>query len=120
MNFIETYVLKKILDKALKEVNKLFGKENFQIILSSQQTEDKIRFHLNKIVNWSNEISFRDLEEAKSTSQIYVDLDFYLTPKKLLYSGNSPKQIHSIKNIFSVTDKHIVLLGQPGAGKLLQ
>ncbi|MEZ5044141.1 MAG: NACHT domain-containing protein [Saprospiraceae bacterium] len=117
MNFIETYALKKILDKALKEGNILFGKENFQIILSSQQTEDKIRFHLSKIVNWSNEISFRDLEEAKSTSQTYVDLDFYLTPKKLLYSGNSPQKVHSIKKIFSVTDKHIVLLGQPGAGK---
>lgn len=117
MEFINSYALRKILDRILIEGNKLFGTEESRIVLSSEQTEQKIHFHLNKVLNWSKEISFRDMEEAKSTTETYVDLDFYLTPLKLSHDGNKPKKIYSIKELFNSTDKNIILLGQPGAGK---
>jgi len=56
------------------------------------------------------------LRTAKLTSEIFVSVDIYLLPSRLLV-GNEKNTKISIKDLLQHTENHISLLGQPGAGK---
>ena len=72
---------------------------------------------IKKSLNWSKESSFQGLITEKFTENIFIDLDFYLAPIRQA-NEKEPKQSNEvIHNIFDKTNKHVILLGEPGSGK---
>ncbi|MGE0587300.1 MAG: NACHT domain-containing NTPase [Cyclobacteriaceae bacterium] len=94
----------------LKKVN-LKLKSNTLDIISS------IDAHLREVKNWSAEISFRDLKSAKITTQTFIELDFFLFPRRIRIDEYEQQQKIALTQVFEIAPKHVVILGQPGAGK---
>jgi hypothetical protein len=55
-----------------------------KVLLQSPTTdgEDALNHHIRGVKNWSSEISFADLCDPKSTSDVFVPLDVYLHPRR--------------------------------------
>lgn len=73
--------------------------------------------HLKHVQHWSSSAKFADLKEAKSISQIYVDLDTYLMPARTHLSHKEREQKQPLLDSVSRAKGHVVILGQVGAGK---
>ncbi len=72
--------------------------------------------HIKHTKLWADSIVFRDLMKEKSTLQTYIDLDYFVVPKSLHVEEEEAIKINLL-SIFNYTQKHILLLGQPGSGK---
>ncbi|HSZ34395.1 MAG TPA: NACHT domain-containing protein [Puia sp.] len=114
---ITEVLLEVILDKAVTGSAKYLKEKKFQINSGPHDLEMAISDHLKQIVNWSEEVSFKDLPNSKVTSKIFIDLEVYLMPVKTKMEPSEVIQKISSKKIFKHTNKHFVILGQPGAGK---
>jgi Cdc6-like AAA superfamily ATPase len=79
--------------------------------------ENAINYHKKTAEIWAKTISFKDLQKPKETSEVYVELDFYLTPRKSFVDDPLNEKLINIKYIFDNSSHNIVVLGQPGAGK---
>lgn len=73
--------------------------------------------HLKHVEHWSSSAKFADLKEAKSISQIYVDLDTYLMPVRTHLSQREREQKRPLLESVAKSNGHVVILGQVGAGK---
>lgn len=93
------------------------SRENVLEIPDLMNFQSSIEYHTKVISNWSKTISFKDLKTTKNTNKIYVDLDFYLIPRKFCIEDSSVGELINIKDIYNISDQNIVILGQPGAGK---
>lgn len=113
---IKELIIKKGFDEAYSFLKKLVLDKEGVLKVSEKDLETSISYHLQFVLNWSKDVSFRELPEAKPLEYIYVDLDYYLTPKRLQYLPEEDKKIR-LRDIFSNLNRHIVILGQPGAGK---
>lgn len=107
---------------ATKKVNTITINEEFKskriniINLDNVQFIESILFHKKIISNWSHSLSFRDLKDEKKISNIYIDLDYFLIPKRMQFDKEDTRLI-KLEEVFQSTRYHIVVLGQPGAGK---
>lgn len=79
--------------------------------------ENALNDHLQVVLNWASEISFKDLQKAKSLTQTYIDLDILLTPMKFQFDKVESAKKIKLNGIFEKYNSNIILLGQPGAGK---
>jgi DNA replication protein DnaC len=79
--------------------------------------ENAINYHKKATEVWAKTISFKDLQKSKETTKVYVELDFYLTPRKLFVDEDLKEKLINIKDVFESASQNIVILGQPGAGK---
>jgi len=121
--FLSKYVAGKLLDVAtvgFRNALRLINKDRNIIRLEKFNKEDCIECigqHIQQNIKWASNISFRDAMKAKNISDVFIDLDLYITPLKLRVEpkDNIPKI--PISEILCSTNKHIILLGQPGAGK---
>jgi predicted NACHT family NTPase len=103
-----------ILSASISTLKRILKEKSNRIQLDKHNIEESLVSHISMVENWSNEVNFKDLSNSKTTSNIYVHLDFYLTPSKNQFeTSNSKTKIEEILN----TNKHAVILGQPGAGK---
>ncbi|MEL7002679.1 MAG: NACHT domain-containing protein [Bacteroidota bacterium] len=120
---IDTFIYKKILDEAYKLVRKHFEtaldktskeEEKPKLISTVEEVYDSYEKHLKIIRTWSSEISFRGMLRSKVVTRIYIDLKYFLTPRKDHLNSSEPK-VH----LDSVVDtkNNLVILGHPGAGK---
>ncbi len=66
--------------------------------------------------NWTSSLSFRDAHESKSTLNVYVKLGFYLNRKRLYFDKLDENELE-LEDLILSSKNHIVILGQPGAGK---
>lgn len=73
--------------------------------------------HIKYVKNWSSQVSFRDVKTAKLTNKIFVELDLFIYQRSIRYAADEKIKSIPIKSIFEYSPHHIVLLGQPGAGK---
>lgn len=102
---------------ALREFNAVIlshseFKTNFSNIRKS------IDFHKQEVKKWADFINFKDSSKQKITTQVFVELDYYITPKRNQIKGLGEEKTINLKEIFYETkDLHLVILGQPGAGK---
>jgi|GEM_PF-2285801 len=88
-----------------------------EVSISTSDAYRILRAHVEGIDQWSNTVGFSDLRGVKSLSDIFVQLDTYLTPVKLhLDSSEKVSRLSLEEAIFGFT-RHCVILGQPGAGK---
>ena len=106
-----------LIDEAIskvKDIIKEFVKP--AVSINKKSIVEALDSHLKIVQRWSVEIKFKDLSKSKSTSSIYVDLDYYIGQKRLNISNIDPKEKSTIKEIIE-NNHNIVILGQPGAGK---
>lgn len=73
--------------------------------------------HTENVRHWCDFVSFRDMSGNKSLQQIYVELDIFLMPLRT-HIDRKERAAKRVLNdaVFSDTN-HVVVLGQPGAGK---
>jgi len=84
---------------------------------SQEDVESALFNHIREVKNWAGEVTFKDLRAAKSIQDVYVELDFYLFPRRNRLSEDESIGQVPIRKIFEHAPKHAAILGQPGAGK---
>jgi len=104
------------IDKALKTLNSTY---NFieNINITDANIYESLLIHKKEVKNWCDFVYFKDSQSSKLTNQIYVDLEYYLVPKKIHINKEERKKTTTLLNIFKKNPFHIVILGAPGAGK---
>lgn len=107
-------VLDKLFDSAISNLKDVAKEQIGRIQINSSQIEESLKIHLSWVDNWSSFIKIKESIYEKSTVNIYVYLDYYFTPSRLRYEENTTKT--DIDNIIK-SNNHIIILGQPGAGK---
>ena len=112
---VKEYLIKKAFDELILYLKSLDKLTQRKLLIDKKGFENAISNHINFVSKWACEISFKDLQNAKSTQDTYVDLDLYLTPKKnqLL----TDRTFIPLDHIFKKLTRNIVILGNPGAGK---
>lgn len=109
-------LIKYAAEYARKSTVKYFKRQQIKFETSNKDIENSISTHLKKVANWCDEVKFKDVQRAKTISDIFVDVDVYLMPRKNQLEKEEELKISS-EIVFSNVNKHIVVLGQPGAGK---
>ena len=121
--YVGEYVTHKLFDIALiglKNATKRINHRKNILKLTHLSVDDSIEFiaqHIEEEIKWALNISFRDAVKAKILTDVFVDIDLYISPIKLRI--DQKEEIDQIKSseILSNNLQNIVLLGQPGAGK---
>lgn len=118
---IQEYLIKKALDRSFRIAKNvaisLLGEKGAKLSSSKVDFEQSLDLHLRSIKNWSEEVSFTDLKQAKRTTDIFIELDLYVQPRRVRIEGEAGNNSIPLRSVFDRTDNHIILLGQPGAGK---
>ena len=85
---------------------------------SQERLEAAIAEHQKEVKIWSEEISFKDLLRPKAISDVFVPLDIYLLPRRQRFSRLEELCSAPLSSIYrDAAVAHLVILGQPGAGK---
>ena len=114
---IREFIIKKLLDAAFDRAKKLLNESGRRIVSTRDDIERSIEYHLNDVESWSSEVSFSDLQGARHISDIYVDLNLYLQPRRQHLQASEAAKSIAFKDILDAVKYHLILLGQPGAGK---
>src|ERR1017187_2936158 len=111
------YILKKLADVAFANVSAALKTEPSMPTTSPESLEAALQHHIREVKNWSGEISFSDLKSAKRTAEVFVPLDLMLQPRRLRIDSKEQSEIQPLEQVLADTNAHIIILGQPGAGK---
>jgi NACHT domain len=85
---------------------------------SQERLEAALAEHQKEVKAWSEEISFKDLLRPKATSDVFVPLDIYLLPRRQRFSDSEELALAPLSSVCDVeSNAHLIILGQPGAGK---
>lgn len=85
---------------------------------SRDDMERALAFHLREVKNWCQEIKFADLQRTKSTANAYVPLTLYVTARKRRLDVTEEVPTVRLDEVLQSDQvEHVILLGQPGAGK---
>jgi DNA polymerase III delta prime subunit len=114
---IGEYILKRLLDSALERGKNYLQESDSKLIPTRADQESSISNHLGAVNNWSREVTFADLKKAKRTTDIFIELDLFVYPRRVRISPEEKIESIPLKQIFDDSTNHIILLGQPGAGK---
>ncbi|MEW6207314.1 MAG: NACHT domain-containing protein [Acidobacteriota bacterium] len=114
---IKEYIVKKVLEGAFEGAKKLLKESGRRVLSTRDDIENSIDYHMKEVESWSSEVSFNDLQKTRHTADVYVDLDLYVQPRRLHLHPSEAEQSVPFKNILDTVKDHLILLGQPGAGK---
>lgn len=104
--------------EALHSLKELVGRWNVTVESSEKRINAAISTHEQEVRRWSEEISFKDLLKPKSTAEVFVPLNILLLPQRLRFSKHEKIPSAPLSSILKAEDvPHMVILGQPGAGK---
>jgi len=115
---LETYLERKAIDLAFNAASSILRNKGGGIDSDENNLEACLAHHLRFVKNWSEEVSFYDLKKAKNTEDVYVPLDLFVYPRRSRISED--EEIHALPLTKALNGRelhHIVILGQPGAGK---
>lgn len=73
--------------------------------------------HFDTIKAWCSTVGFRDLKSTKQLASIYIDLEVHAIPIKNRISKEEYHESLDLALVISKERGHVVILGQPGAGK---
>nr|VFJ71039.1 MAG: NACHT domain-containing protein [Candidatus Kentron sp. FW] len=110
MSLLE-FVAEKIIAQGFKALDKHLtsGTDN-----SKEKSIPNLQQHLVEVLSWASTIEFYELSLSKSIEKATVELDIFLTPRKFrMKQEKKQKGEHFLLE----TDRHLILLGDPGAGK---
>lgn len=110
-------VLGKLADFALERIRAKLTAAQYggAVTVDSDSAGDSLRQHFAFVSRWAADISFRDLWRSKALRESFVDLDLRVGPARVAVGGVGPFE-HSVSDLAGL-DEHVVLLGDPGAGK---
>src|SRR5215213_7153308 len=118
---ITEFLTKKALDVtfngAKNAIARVLKDAKGKFVLRRDGFEQSLKLHLTEIENWSSQVSFSDLSKAKYLSDIFIELDLFVYPRRIRIHPSERINSIPLKRIFDHSDSHIILLGQPGAGK---
>ena len=114
---IEQYLQKKAIQASFSVAKKMFLEARAKLLATETDIEESLNLHLRAVKNWSDEVSFSDLKRARYTSDIFMELDLNVYPRRIRISENEEIESFPLNRIFDRGAKHFVILGQPGAGK---
>jgi len=114
---IQEIILKESAKEIFKYASSFLKKNLGKLISKEKDIQDSLIEHIQKTKNWSSEITFKDLKSSKGIQQTYIELDMYVYPRKIRMYENENIETIPLKDIFLNNKNHIVILGQPGAGK---
>ena len=115
---LKEYVAKKIVDAAIRRasdaLNRAPSEDGKPVDL-----EANLAHHLKGVSSWCQTVLFSDLQRPKSLSKIFVELSLYVFPRRLRIDEQEEISSLALKRAVSkmAESDHIILLGQPGAGK---
>ena len=115
---MQGYFEKKAIDFAFNAATSILKNNGGGIDTDERDLEAALTHHLRFVKNWSQEISFSDLKKAKNTEDVYVPLDLFVYPRRSRISEE--EEIHALPFTEALNNRefhHIIILGQPGAGK---
>lgn len=115
---IKEYLLKKIVDATLHRLDGILsGTSKGQV--PTVDLESSLSLHLKQVAAWCKTISFADLHRPKATDQVFVELSLYVFPVRLRVDLDETVPTLPLKKAIedTIRSAHVVLLGQPGAGK---
>jgi hypothetical protein len=113
---IKDFILNTILEESYNSLKNYFKKQKTNLVIKYNDYEAVLDKQIKYINNWCSEISIIDSIQRKDTLKTYVNLDYYLTPKRSHYS-NEDKTSQSLEEILNYEVHNLVLLGDPGTGK---
>ncbi|WP_439695717.1 NACHT domain-containing protein [Mucilaginibacter sp. AW1-7] len=105
------------LQKDFEYVKNRFNNKDRSVKCVFSEFEENFKNYNENIAEWSTQISFNGLKEAKNLSKTYIDLDLYLTPASLHIDFTEKSKKKSMLDTFQRIQSNIIVLGQPGAGK---
>jgi predicted NACHT family NTPase len=115
---VRTSVAVELSKQAISSLKQLLARWNVNVSSSQERLESAIAVHQREVKRWSEEISFKDLLRPKATSQVFVPLDIYLLPRRQRFSAQEQLASAPLSTILEGANAtHLVILGQPGAGK---
>ncbi len=118
---IKEYLIKRALDKAIPTaigaIKRVLTETGSEFVSTQKDIETSLEHHLKLVETWSSEISFSDLRESKYIMNAFIELDLFVYPRRMRFQAEEQIQRIPIQNILSHKNKHIILLGHPGAGK---
>lgn len=109
-------IFKETLKSAFKRIVDLLKPTTLKLNSSEENIEFAIETSLKKGAKWAVLNEGINLSQEKPLDEVFIDLDFYLTPREEHIDFHDTKE-KIIDNVFNETDKHIVILGEAGAGK---
>ena len=114
---IKELIIKKVVTGFLNRVTQ----QLIQVGVSLQSTEqdmcESLSSHMEFIINWANKISFAELQKGKLTRDSYIPLELTVMPMRKRENIQEELPKTKIINLVNDVDCHLVVLGQPGAGK---
>jgi len=119
LSFLTQSFSKKMFDEAFNRTKeKLKSAIKKQgISISKSDLEEVIAHHIKSISNQVSQIQIREMDKSKSINDIYIRLDLRLSAKKWDDFRSTVKTTFDLKELFSKDINHLIILGDPGAGK---
>lgn len=106
------YIVKKVIDLAFIPLSELAKKS---INNSAPDPTLCLSNHLKKVTSWCSKLEFFGLSQSKEIHKNTISLSIHTEPRKFRALSGLSERI-SEKSLLE-TDGHIILLGDPGAGK---
>ena len=117
LNEVEKQGLSRLVKLGFDQADEALSRWNVRLNTTSDLVHQAIAEHITEVKNWSGEISFRDLQRPKSISEVFVPLDIFLLPRRNRFSGEEKSRSVPLDEFLDDNSEHIVIVGQPGAGK---
>lgn len=115
---LEEYIGKKAVDLAVGAAATVVRAKGGRIDSNEDNLEKCITHHLTFVSNWSSEVVFLDLKKSKSTQSIYIPVDLYVSPRRFRVSEDEDVPALPLSKALDFREQpHVLLFGQPGAGK---
>lgn len=89
----------------------------YQFHLDQDASIEELVKHQKEISRWASLVDFKDMQRAKKVSEIYVNLNVYLIPRQTHIDSSETENLEPLLSAVASSDRNIVFLGHPGAGK---
>ena len=113
---ISEIIAKAAIGEFLKSATKNLNSVGVKLLSTEKDMNESLSSHMEFIVNWSKKISFAELRKGKPTEESYIPLELSVMP--LRKRENTSEILPRVRLAELLKDdNHLVILGQPGAGK---
>jgi hypothetical protein len=82
LHSVETAVATEAVKQAISSLKSYLSRWKVDVSSSQERFEAAIAQHQREVKNWSGQISFKDILQPKTTSEVFVPLDIYLLPRR--------------------------------------
>ncbi|MFT4017917.1 MAG: NACHT domain-containing protein [Agriterribacter sp.] len=110
-------IFKTAKDKSLQKLKKINKSEFNRYQISTVDIQDSVRLHITSVAKLSEYFYLKGMDRPKTVKDIYINLKIRLSAKKWDYRKKGSRKFYDIKNLLSKETNHLIILGDPGAGK---